>query len=469
MVNINVQEYINQKYPIDGVCKSGSDEENKGKKREEITVLDLSKGKVGKGLFNDGKTLTGSLKLERFINLQKLTISSHELTNLDINECSNLEELDCQNNKINSLNLSGLLYLSKINCSNNNIKELNLNGCIELSELNCSSNKYLKEVDISNCLKLTIDKIDSNLVYDDKSGRLAKSVPQIFLAEETDTRNVLIIGITGNGKSTLANVLTNTNQFKEESASTSITKNFQAIEFEWEKDDKKVKYRIIDNIGFGDTASLSRDDILFKIGEGIYAAKEGINQVIFVFKGRFASEHVKAFNLFKDFIDETGIAEFTTLVRTNFENFRTRSRREEDQKSLLEQNKEIVETVKSCKGGIVYVDNPPIDDENEEKERNKKIREKSKKVVLDHLAKNCLKVYKLKEWDSIYAMVENYNRKKVQIEQSNSPNKEEELRKAKSETAKEINKGIKASVGVEVPGLPVGLTASVEYNTQKKY
>jgi hypothetical protein len=34
---------------------------------------------------------------------------------------------------------------------------------------------------------------------------------------------------------------------------------------------------------------------------------------------------------------------------------------------------------------------------------------------------------------------------------------------------KEINKGIKASIGVEVPGLPVGITAAVEYNAQKKY
>jgi len=65
-------------------------------------------------------------------------------------------------------------------------------------------------------------------------------------------------------------------------------------------------------------------------------------------------------------------------------------------------------------------------------------------------------------------MVNDYNRRKEQIEQSDSTNKEEELRKAKSETAKEINQGIKVSVGAEVPGIG-GFNFAVEHNTQKKF
>ena len=41
------------------------------------------------------------------------------------------------------------------------------------------------------------------------------------------TRNILIVGITGSGKSALANVLTNTNQFEERNSGISVTKNFQ--------------------------------------------------------------------------------------------------------------------------------------------------------------------------------------------------------------------------------------------------
>ena len=65
-------------------------------------------------------------------------------------------------------------------------------------------------------------------------------------------------------------------------------------------------------------------------------------------------------------------------------------------------------------------------------------------------------------------MVNNYNRRKEEIEQSDSSNKEEDLRKAKSEVAKEINQGIKVSIGAEAPGFG-GLNFAVEYNTQKKY
>jgi len=49
----------------------------------------------------------------------------------------------------------------------------------------------------------------------------------VISAETYDIRNILIVGITGNGKSTLANILTNTNQFIEKNASVSVTKNFQ--------------------------------------------------------------------------------------------------------------------------------------------------------------------------------------------------------------------------------------------------
>jgi hypothetical protein len=63
-------------------------------------------------------------------------------------------------------------------------------------------------------------------------------------------------------------------------------------------------------------------------------------------------------------------------------------------------------------------------------------------------------------------MVNVYNSKKVQIERSDISNKEEGLRKIKSETAKEISKGIKVSVGAEVPGIG-GFTTAIEYSKQK--
>ncbi|CAG8534634.1 16348_t:CDS:2 [Cetraspora pellucida] len=49
MDNHNAQDYIDKKYPINGACSRNADPENKGKRREEITKLDVSKGKAGGG------------------------------------------------------------------------------------------------------------------------------------------------------------------------------------------------------------------------------------------------------------------------------------------------------------------------------------------------------------------------------------------------------------------------------------
>jgi GTP-binding protein EngB required for normal cell division len=390
MVNINAQEWLNEKYPINGKCQRNSDQKNKNKTRAEITELDISKGSLGRRFYSTGdgdKNLIGSLKLEGFINLRTLICSGHELISLDVNGCSSLEELDCQNNKnLTDLRVNNCVNLEKINCSSSHVRELDLTTCSKL-----------EEVSMKNCLKLNKDAIKSNLTYDKLSDKLIKGSSQIIPAGEKDIRNILVIGITGNGKSTLANVLTDTDQFIESSSSTSVTKSFQSSNvFEYQG----KKYRIIDNIGFGDTAKIDEADILFKIGEGIHAAKEGINQVLFVFKGRFAPEQVAVFNMFKDFLSESKITQFTTLVRTNFPNFRKEEACEKDKNDLLGQGSEVKEIVQSCKD-VIYVDNPDIPTEGEEEERriNLKIKKRkdSRKVVLDRLADNCSEIYKLKE------------------------------------------------------------------------
>jgi len=280
------------------------------------------------------------------------------------------------------------------------------------------------------------------------------------------TRNILIIGITGSGKSALANVLTNADQFEEGSSIISVTKNYQKSDpFEW----KGTNYYVIDNIGFGDTDNLAEEVILYEIGKGIYCAKEGIDQVFFVFKNKFSPEQIRNFNSFKELISESSITKFTTLVRTNFVSFRSPRKCEKDRQDLLNENRELREIIESC-NGILYVDNPPIpvideeDDEEEKKDKekemtiNKKDREDSRELTLNHLTTNCQGVYKLKEWDNIYAIVANYFEKEKEIEQSNSLTKKEEIEKEKSKAIAEI----KIKLEKEFPRINEQLTAAIE-------
>lgn len=136
---------------------------------------------------------------------------------------------------------------------------------------------------------------------------------------------------------------------------------------------------------------------MHRVGEGIYSSREGINQVLFVFKDKFANEQEAAFKMFKDFIAESGITKFTTLVRTNFPNFRTEQKCQEDKESLLTQSQELTEIMISCHD-VIYVDNPSLEvDSINELELNKRKRARSREIVLNHLSNNCRGIYKLKE------------------------------------------------------------------------
>ena len=426
---VNAQEWLNEKYPVS--------------RRNEITELDISKGKVKKWLIHDS-TLKGDLILKDFTNLQTLNCSGHELTNLDVSGCQYLIDLDCQNNRLNSLNIS---------------------GCSNLEKLNCDFNKSLKKIDISDCPNLN----ETGLGFAIENEKLVKNVPQIIPAEGNSVRNILIIGITGSGKSALANALTDTEQFRESSSSSSITKSFKESDiFEW----KGKKYRVIDNIGFGDTNNMSEEEILLKIGEGIHSSKEGLNQILFIFKDRFSPEHVKVFNMFKDFVDEAGIARFITVIRTNFGNFQEEDKCEEDKNALLSQSPELREIIGSC-NNVIHVDNPEIPiikekDKGRVRERkeeriraNKELRKDSREKVLDHLAENCQKIYKLKKWDNIVSMVDNY----YEAEKNSSLTKEKKLG-LRTEVVQGLRKEIEASVGVSVPQIGVSANAAFKYKIQ---
>ncbi|CAG8594470.1 2922_t:CDS:1, partial [Racocetra fulgida] len=97
-----------------------------------------------------------------------------------------------------------------------------------------------------------------------------------------DIRNILLIGRTGQGKSSLANTIVNDEKcfeeggefneiFKESDKSLSQTKKIQEEIFNIDRKVngkvESVKYRIIDTVGIGDT-SLSQRTVLVEIAKG---------------------------------------------------------------------------------------------------------------------------------------------------------------------------------------------------------
>lgn len=251
----------------------------------------------------------------------------------------------------------------------------------------------------------------------------------------TETKKILLIGRSGRGKSTLANVLLNKNDnfeevFKESSGSVSETKKIQFEEFE--NKDSDINYLIIDTPGIGDT-KMSDNEVLDIIAEAVYLAKDGLGQVLFVVGGRFDQSEMATYNLLRTIIFDEHITEHTTIVRTRFADFRSEKKRQADIDLMVkesqekkdelkkeiadnkkkieglssdsEEYKEIVteteqlnkelkstlsEIIESCQGRIVHVDNQP----------KVRIRKQSRAKLLDHLDKICQTDYrpeKLKE------------------------------------------------------------------------
>jgi GTPase SAR1 family protein len=361
-----------------------------------------------------------SLEISNCSQLEKFDCSKlPKLTSLSVIDCLKLTKLDCSNSEITDLEVSDL---TELNCSNTSIKELSLNLCPYITKLDCSNNKNLKNLDISNCFKLeSINCSNSKLTGLDISycpELEEKKIPgvAIITRKKENVKNILIVGRAGGGKSTLANVLTNTDEFKESAYAVSETKIFRKKEFKW----NEINFRVVDTIGAGDT-KLSLKDILYKIVDGIYAMPEGISQMLYVVDGRITGEEISTFNMIEDSIlqDKINIFGYVTLVRTKFDNFKRTEECKRDKEKLLEGDENIAKIVRKC-NDIIHVDNPPInsdfyDDDDDAAQiikMNKNNRHNSRQKLLEYLEgvdpvkKN--KYFKLKTWDKLRESISEY-------------------------------------------------------------
>lgn len=174
------------------------------------------------------------------------------------------------------------------------------------------------------------------------------------------------------------------NRFRESSKSISITKNIEEGAFEVELDEEgkeKIKYRVIDTIGIGDT-KMKPQGVLMRLAEMADRVKrEGLNQILFVTRGRFNKEEIEAYDLLSSIIFDKEVINYTTLVRTGFEEFEDREACDDDRGSLRTENAALAHILGAV--DIVYLNNPSIPvikESDSERIKEKKKRNKLKKA-----------------------------------------------------------------------------------------
>ncbi|CAG8574856.1 5340_t:CDS:2, partial [Ambispora gerdemannii] len=243
----------------------------------------------------------------------------------------------------------------------------------------------------------------------------------------TEIRNIILIGRTGSGKSSLANVMVNKNDnfeevFEEKGKSISVTKEIKEEIFEVfinRDGSKKITYRAIDTIGIGDT-TLTPQGVLMSLATiAGRVKKEGLNQILFATRGRFSKEEIEAYDLLSSVIFDKDVLKYTTIVRTGFPEFEEDKICNEDKKALKEENADLAHIIRSVE--IIYLDNPPINIAGSGKRikdqitLNKEAREESRKRLLIYLA-TCEGNYRPSNIDELDERVRDYmtNEEKLQ-------------------------------------------------------
>jgi len=114
-------------------------------------------------------------------------------------------------------------------------------------------------------------------------------------------RNIVVLGKTGAGKSTVANKITGTNAFTVSSCFQSVTRHATHSEVKLLSNNIEYNFKVVDTVGLFDT-KVSNSTIIKDV-KTYFRDKvpEGVNIVLFVFKqGRYTKEEEETFKFLID-------------------------------------------------------------------------------------------------------------------------------------------------------------------------
>ena len=276
------------------------------------------------------------------------------------------------------------------------------------------------------------------------------------IEEDTPHRTVLLIGKTGNGKSTLANVLAGTHLteskeelFKESHSVASETMNAQLIPVKVpkSKSGKFYRYDVVDTIGIGDTA-LPAEEVMLCLARACNLVRSGFHQIFFVTKDRFTEDEEDAFNIMRNILFSPDVWRFITIVRTNCAFFKKQDRVEKDIKEmttspgLRELGRQILTVGVGC-AKIIHVDNP-----NDDHDNWVEMRTKSRHLLLTHLER-CDELYypdqlkKIEDRVTVHVEEGNHLKRDMEERRRHFQEQKEQLEKAAKEMVESASRQAK--------------------------